>query len=158
MRTLTRLTQQLSHHNWAGELALRLAPVERTLLIRSRGRRSITGALGVPLLLLGVRGARSGLHRAVPLIHTEDEDGHLVLGSHGGRPKHPQWSYDLLCEPRATVTLDGITIPVHASLLTGRERDGRWPLVLDTWPPYETYTRRSGRELRMFLLRPDAHR
>ncbi|MHA6804520.1 nitroreductase/quinone reductase family protein [Salinifilum ghardaiensis] len=155
MRPLTRLARRLSHHRWAGELALRLAPAERALLLRSKGRRSITGALGIPLLLLHTSGARSGSPRAVPLIYTPHEGGYLVLGSHGGRADHPQWTFNLRCEPRAAVTLDGATFPVRAVLLTGHERSRSWPIALETWPPYETYTRLSGRELPVFHLRPD---
>lgn len=151
---LTRLTRRLSHHAWACELALRLTPVERLALRRTGGRYSISGWLGVPLCLLWTRGARTGRPHAVPVVFTRHEGGLLVLGSNGGREPHPQWTANLLRNPEAAVTVDDATTPVRARLVTGDERAALWPTVLDTWPPYRTYTRRSGRELRMFHLVP----
>lgn len=155
MRLLPRLTTRLSHHAWACRLALRLTGVERYLLRRTRGLRSISGLLGVQLCLLSTRGAQTGRRRDVPVIFTRCRDGYLVLGSNGARPHHPQWTSNLLHCERASIVVDGITAPVRARLLTDAERAERWPEALRTWPPYLTYTRRSGRELRMFLLSPE---
>lgn len=151
---LTALTRHLSHRKWACELALGLTGVERTALLRSDGRHSISGSLGAPLCLLWTRGARTGHWRSVPVIYTRHEDAYLVLGSNGGRTRHPQWTSNAIRDPRAAVTVDGVTTAVRAHLVTGEERAALWPTVLGTWPPYQTYTRRSGRELRMFRLSP----
>lgn len=150
-----RVIEQLSHRPWVCELALGLTAVERAGLRFTNGRRSISGFLGVPLCLLWTRGARTGRWRGVPLICTRYRDAHIVLGSNGGRPEHPQWTNNLRYGPRAAITLDGATAPVRARLLTGSERAALWPLAVQTWPPYETYARRSGRELRMFCLSPE---
>lgn len=155
MRMLTRLTRRLSHHAWACELALGLTAVERTALRTTGGRHSISGSLGVPLCLLWTRGARTGRWRGAPVICTPHEDALLVLGSNGGRPEHPHWTCNLLHDARASVTRDGSTAPVRARMLTGEERAALWPTALETWPPYGTCTRRSGRELRMFRLTPE---
>lgn len=155
MPVLAALTRHLSHRKWACELALALTGVERTALLRSAGRRSISGSLGAPLCLLWTRGARTRQWRSVPVIYTRHEDAYLVLGSNGGRPRHPQWTSNAIRDPRTAVTVDGATTAVRAHLVTGAERAALWPTVLDTWPPYQTCTRRSGRELRMFRLSPE---
>lgn len=151
---LTRLTRHLGHHAWACKLALRLTIVERIALQISNGRRSVSGSLGIPLCLLWTRGARTGHWHCAPVIYTRHESAFLVLGSNGGRPDHPQWTNNLLCDASAALTLDGVTTPVRARLLIGGERTALWPAALGTWPPYRTYTHRSGRELRMFRLAP----
>lgn len=137
------------------ELALKLTPVERRALRHTSGRHSLSGALGVPLLLLWTRGARTDRWRSVPVVYTRHGDSYLVLGSNGGHPDHPQWTANLLRDPRASITVGGNTIPVRARQVTGAERAALWPSALETWPPYRTYTRRSGRELRMFRLSLD---
>lgn len=152
---LTRLTRYLSHRAWACELALRLTSAERTALRSTDGRHSISGSLGVPLCLLWTRGARTGCWRSVPVIYTRHGDSYLVLGSNGGRPRHPQWTSNLLRDTSASITVSGTTVPVRARHVTGDERAALWPFALETWPPYRTYTRRSGRELRMFHLTPE---
>ncbi|NYH77346.1 deazaflavin-dependent oxidoreductase (nitroreductase family) [Actinopolyspora biskrensis] len=136
------------------ELALRLTPAERIALRSTGGRHSISGSLGVPLCLLWTRGARTGRWRSVPVICTRHGDSYLVLGSNGGRPRHPQWTTNLLRDTRAAITVGGTTAPVRARHVTGDEHAALWPSALETWPPYRTYTRRSGRELRMFHLSP----
>lgn len=50
------------------------------------------------------------------------------------------------------ITVSGEEFPVLATLLTGDERSRRLPAALENWPPYATCARRSGRELRLFLL------
>lgn len=157
MRMLTRLTRQLSHRAWACELALGLTAAERAALRITAGRCSISGSLGVPLCLLWTRGARTGRARSAPVIYTARGDALLVLGSNGGRPEHPHWTGNLLHDPRAAITRDGATTPVRARLLTGHERAALWPAALETWPPYGSCARRSGRELRMFRLTPEDH-
>ncbi|SDQ17162.1 nitroreductase/quinone reductase family protein [Actinopolyspora saharensis] len=137
------------------ELARKLTAVERRALRSTGGRHSLSGSLGVPLLLLWTRGARTGRWRSAPLVHTRLGDCYLVLGSNGGRPEHPQWTTNLLRNPRAWITVGGTTVPVHAHPVTGGERAALWPSALETWPPYRTYTHRSGRQLRMFRLTPD---
>ena len=155
MHLLHRLTTELSHKTWACELALALTAAERKVLTATRGRHSLSSALGVRLCLVWTRGARTRRWRSAPVICTRHDGGLLVLGSHGGRPTHPQWTNNLLRDSTAALTLGGTTTPARARLLTGSERAALWPKALGTWPPYETYERRSGRQLRMFLLSPE---
>jgi hypothetical protein len=45
---------------------------------------------------------------------------------------------------------------VKAHLLDADERAAIWPQLLKVWPNYDTYVERSGRELRVFRLEPQA--
>ena len=71
-----------------------------------------------------------------------------------GRQAHPAWSANLMANPEATLTIKGKKIPVTARMLQGEEREKIWPVLTSTWPAYDVYTDRSGRELRVFELTP----
>lgn len=106
----------------------------------------------IPTLVLFHVGARSGLPRSTPLACLPVEGGFLVVGSNFGLPQHPAWTANLLAAPQARVSYGGREFPVEARLLTGAEREAVWPDLLALWPVYAAYTRKSGRELRVFRL------
>ncbi|MGZ4651034.1 MAG: nitroreductase/quinone reductase family protein, partial [Kineosporiaceae bacterium] len=70
-------------------LIRRLTPLDRRLLVRSRGRYTVLGPVGVPLLLLTTTGAKSGLARTTPLVFTRDGDSLILVGSNFGQERHP---------------------------------------------------------------------
>ncbi len=60
----------------------------------SRGR--VMGRMGkAPILLLTVRGRKTGKRRTTPLLYTRDGDNLVVIASMGGAPKHPAWYLNL---------------------------------------------------------------
>ena len=109
-----------------------------------------------PGLLLTTTGRRSGLSRDTPLVYTTDDDAFVVVGSNYGRANHPDWSANLMAHPKAAVTIAGRRVDVVAELADRAQKERVWPLVLKVWPAYDTYAARSGRDLRVFILRPAA--
>lgn len=123
---------------------------------RLTGGRTFLMAALLPSLMLTTTGRLSGrTHRTPLLCHRETDGSYLVVASNFGRPQHPAWSHNLLAVPRATVTDTGRTVDVIATPLHGSERDTAWRRLVDIWPPYESYARRSGRQLRIFRLVPE---
>ena len=43
---------------------------------------------------------------------------------------------------------------MRAHLLSAQEKAELWPRLVKFWPNYDTYTERSGRDLRVFRLDP----
>jgi deazaflavin-dependent oxidoreductase (nitroreductase family) len=74
------------------------------------------------------------------------------VGSNYGRESHPAWTANLLAHPDTEITFRATTYPVHAHLLTAQEKVEVWPQLVEFWPAYDTYTERSGRDLRVFRL------
>ncbi len=112
------------------------------------------GRHGLPSLLLTTTGRRSGLPRTVPLLYVPDGARYVVIASNWGQQHHPAWSANLLAEPDATVSIHGHDVAVRARLADPAERDRLWPSITRTWPAYDTYVERSGRDIRVFLLEP----
>jgi deazaflavin-dependent oxidoreductase (nitroreductase family) len=122
------------------------------LVHRVTGGRRILGQGLVPTLVLTARGAKSGEPRTVPLACVPDGDVIYLVGSNFGRERHPAWTGNLLKHPRATVSFEGRTFDVEASLLGPDEKAAVWPTLRAVWPNYDVYTERSGRDLRVFRL------
>lgn len=154
MNAYTRLLQRLGHQRWFAALGRRLVPLDHAIQRLTRGRLTVVGRHGLPPMLLTTIGRRTGQKRTVPLIYAEHDGGFVVTASNWGRPHHPAWSGNLLAHPDATVAIAGRTFRVRARLVEGDERRELWALITRTWPAYDTYAARSGRDIRVFVLQP----
>jgi deazaflavin-dependent oxidoreductase (nitroreductase family) len=132
----------------------RLVPLDRWILLRTRGRRSALGPSGAPMLLLETTGRRSGLPRVTPLVFVRDGDSAVVVGSNFGRPRHPAWTCNLLAQPAAVVRAGGQDVPVLATLLEGDEAETAFRKIVELSRVYLTYRGRTDRTLRLFRLTP----
>lgn len=129
-------------------------PLDRFLHRVTGGRILSSGAL-LPSLVLTAVGRKTGIERQTPLACLPDGPaGWYVVGSNFGRPEHPAWTSNLMADPHATVSFRGETTRVVAHLLDEDEKAAVWPRLTGLWPTYDRYTDRSGRDLRVFLLRP----
>ena len=135
---------------------LLLPPVERVLARLSGGRVQLGGLL-VPSLVLHTVGARSGEPRETYLMYTPDGRGRgIVAGTAFAQERHPGWTYNLLANADAAITVRGRRMPVHANLIGDDERDEAWVRIEAQWPGYRGYERDAGRVVRLFRLQPVA--
>jgi deazaflavin-dependent oxidoreductase (nitroreductase family) len=136
----------------------RLLPRVDRAAHRLTGRRATVTELVVPVLMLETTARVSGRSRTTPLTYVEAGGGALaVAGSNFGKPSHPTWSDDLLADPAARVTRDGVTWPVRARLADEAERARLWPVFDRIWPVYRVYRERTAhRGIRVFILEPVA--
>ena len=129
-----------------------MTPIDRRVLIRSRGRFTVLGPIGAPLLLLTTTGAVSGLPRTTPLIYARDGETLLVVGSNFGQARHPAWSGNLLKTPSAVVTIGGIDVPATATLLEGADAEAGYAKLVELTRTYSEYASRTDRSIRVFRL------
>jgi deazaflavin-dependent oxidoreductase (nitroreductase family) len=141
-----------------------MPPLERMMVRLTKGRVQLSGLL-LPSLVLHSIGAKSGLERDVTLMYCPEPvpDGSggereqiLITGSNFARENHPAWTGNLLAHPDAAVSVHGVRIPVHATLVGDDEREAVWRTLEANWPGYRGYERSSGRILRIFRLVPTA--
>jgi deazaflavin-dependent oxidoreductase (nitroreductase family) len=139
---------------WLGP---RLLPTfEQLVKGLSGGRIQVSGLL-VHSLTLYSTGARSGEVRATELMYTPDGHGcAIVAGTSFARDRHPGWTYNLIANPDAIITVRDRRLAVRATLVPDAERDAAWALIEAQWPGYRAYERDSGRVVRLFRLRPVA--
>jgi deazaflavin-dependent oxidoreductase (nitroreductase family) len=140
-----------------GSWAIRkLMPLDRKVLMRTQGRRTVLGPLGAPMLLLETTGRKSGQPRVSPLLFAGDGSTAIVVGSNFGQEHHPAWTGNLLAEPRATIITGGETIPVTAELLDGDEAEAAYQEMVAVTAVYAAYRQRTDRSIRVFRLTPVA--
>jgi deazaflavin-dependent oxidoreductase (nitroreductase family) len=72
----------------------------------------------------------------------------------GGAPKHPAWYWNLKANQEARVQIKDRTLRVRAEEAEGEEKRRLWRRVVEMYPPYESYQRRTEREIPVVVLRP----
>jgi deazaflavin-dependent oxidoreductase (nitroreductase family) len=107
---------------------------------------------GAKVLLLTTTGRSSGEQRTTPLIHGVDGDRWIVIASKGGAPEHPDWYLNLQAEPHVTIQVQADEIPAVASTAEGDERSRLWAAMLERWPAYDEYQRKTDREIPVVVL------
>lgn len=133
-----------------------LMPLDRKLLIRSNGKRTLLGPVGAPTMLLETTGRKSGQIRVSPLLFAHDGDTVIVVGSNFGQEHHPAWTGNLLAAPSAVAVVRGRRIPVTATLLAGDEGEAAYALMAEVAAAYSVYRTRTDREIRVFRLTPSS--
>jgi deazaflavin-dependent oxidoreductase (nitroreductase family) len=134
-----------------------LTPLMRghAILYRATGGRVGQRIPGLPpTLLLDHLGAKSQVKRTTPLLYALDGENIVIVASKGGFPSNPAWYYNLLAHPDTTVQIGGERRPVHARVASAEERTRLWPLVVSVYGRYESYQRRTQRQIPLFVLEP----
>ncbi len=111
-----------------------------------------------PLLLLTHAGARSGTRRTNPLAYFRDGGDYVVVASKGGAPTNPDWYYNLLANPKASIEIgaDGrvVELEVTARPADPQERDRLWSMITEANPAFKEYEGRTARTLPVLVLTP----
>ena len=106
---------------------------------------------GVPLLLLTTTGARSGQRRTTPVGYLPDGDRLIIFATRGGSPSNPDWYYNLLAHPEATVEVGTETFDV-AVVIAGEERDRLYARQVEQAPVFAEYQTRTTRIIPVIAL------
>jgi len=124
---------------------------------RSGGREGATLMdTGLPVVILTMRGHRSGKIRKVPVMRVEHGGEYVVVASKGGDPKHPSWYYNLAARPDQVRLQDGPRVfdVTLRELPEGDERAAWWDRAVAAYPPYAEYQERAGRLIPLFVATP----
>jgi deazaflavin-dependent oxidoreductase (nitroreductase family) len=151
---IDKTLQAFAQTRLGGKLFITVFPeIDRRLMPLTRGRMS-TG-LGQPVVLLHVRGAKSGAERTVPLLATKQDDLVVLIASKAGAAKHPAWFHNVKANPDVEVTLRNERVPMHATIAEGEERERLWAMAVDNYSGYARYQTRAGdRTIPVVALRP----
>ena len=120
---------------------------------RSGGRIGGKAIGGAPVLLLTVKGRRTGVPRTTPVSWFDHEGGYLVVGSGGASPGDPQWFRNLRRAATAEIEVGRQRHSVTVRELEGAERARVWRDVVTTRvPAFARYPARAGRDIPLALL------
>lgn len=122
--------------------------------VSARGTTEGVLIQGRPVVVVSMRGARTGALRKVPLMRVEHAGRYALVGSQGGSPKDPLWVHNLRAHPDVTLQDGGRSADYRARELSGADREEWWRRAVDAFPPYADYQRKTDRVIPVFLLEP----
>jgi F420H(2)-dependent quinone reductase len=113
---------------------------------------------GAPVALVDSVGRKSGKRRTHPLVCTEDGENLVVIASKGGVNRHPAWYHNLMANPETKANWYGDVRQVRAREAEGAERERLWAQMVENYPTYESYQRRTDRRIPVIVLEPVVER
>jgi deazaflavin-dependent oxidoreductase (nitroreductase family) len=120
--------------------------------IETDGEEGYTWREGAPILLLTVKGRKSGTDYTTPLIFGEDGGNHVLVASQGGTPEHPDWYLNLVEQPEVGVQVKADKFRARARSAEGEERDRLWRQMNEIWPHYDEYQAKTDRVIPVVVL------
>lgn len=136
-----------------GELLAKISGAHSWLYDKSRGW---VGArlVGMDILLLHSRGAKTGIRRTAPLPYFRTEAGIVVVASNAAQPSHPAWYYNVRAEPEVELQLKRERFAARARVLGGEERRSAWAAIVAVQPRYAHYQALTEREIPLIAFEP----
>ena len=109
---------------------------------------------GSPVMLVTMKGARTGKHRTIPLMHVPYRDGVIIVASAAGAPKNPVWYHNLVKHPDIAVQYRDKTMNLRARQLEEVEKAVVWPVCVERYKEYDNYQKRTDRKIPVFVCEP----
>ncbi|MFI0979862.1 nitroreductase family deazaflavin-dependent oxidoreductase [Streptomyces sp. NPDC021093] len=122
-------------------------------LYESSGGTEGTTIEGVPCLLLDYEGRRSGTLRRTVLIYGRDGDDYLIVASKGGADQHPLWYLNLQENPEVKLRVETERFAARAETLSAEEKARVWPGLVELFPQYADYQKKTERDIPVMRLR-----
>ena len=130
--------------------------IDPFLMRVTNGRFSSFGR--APILLLAVRGRKSGELRTTPLLYYTEGDDVILVASNFGREAHPAWYHNALAASHVTLTSGGRSGHYRASEVTDEEERHRLFLGFErltrVYTNYVGLAESYGRRIRVLRFTP----
>lgn len=105
-------------------------------------------------LLLRYRGRKSGRTMITPLSYGSIGGEIVVVGSKGGSPTHPHWYLNVTADTRVDFQIATQAFRATWREPTGPERDKVWAYMVDCYPFYGEYQKKTDRQIPLVLMTP----
>lgn len=122
--------------------------------ILEKGTTEAVKGNGLPIVLLTLRGARSGKLRYTPVMRVEHNGSYAVVGSKGASATHPAWYYNIKAHPEVSLQDGTETKRCFAREVEGDERAEWWQRAVAAYPDYDVMQNMTDRTLPVFVLDP----
>ncbi|WP_119066649.1 nitroreductase family deazaflavin-dependent oxidoreductase [Rubrobacter indicoceani] len=118
----------------------------------SRGRIG-SRMVGSPVLILLTTGRKSGQRRETPLLYLPDGEDFAIVASNGGTARAPAWYLNLKADPEVEVLVGGERLAAVAEEVHGDKKRRLWAGLVEMYPTYTDYRRKTEREIPVVFLR-----
>jgi len=110
---------------------------------------------GLPVILVTMRGAKSGKIRKIALLRVEHGGEYALVASRGGAPQHPGWYHNLVKNPTEVRLQDGPEpFDVTVREVDGAERATWWERAVAVFPGYARYQAKTDRLIPVLVASP----
>lgn len=110
---------------------------------------------GIPVIIVTMRGAKSGSVRKIALMRVEFEGSYALVASKGGAPDNPDWYHNLLAHPTEVLVQDGPEpFRVTVRQVDGAERELWWTRSVAVFPTYDEYQTKTERRIPVLVAEP----
>lgn len=109
---------------------------------------------GVYTLLLTTTGRKSGRPFTTPLIYRQYGGDYVVVASKGGADQNPDWYRNIEANAEVEIQVEGDVMASTARSAEGEERERLWVMMAEVWPDYDSYARKTGREIPVVVITP----
>jgi deazaflavin-dependent oxidoreductase (nitroreductase family) len=120
----------------------------------SSGGTEGTTLRDLPVVIMTMKGARSGKLRKVPVMRVEHDGVYAAVASLGGAPKHPVWYHNLVANPHIELQDGPDKREMVAREVTGDEKATWWARAVEAYPDYADYQKKTDRQIPVFVLEP----
>jgi deazaflavin-dependent oxidoreductase (nitroreductase family) len=127
---------------------------DQTEKILSTGTTEGVHVADRPIVMVTIRGAKSGKLRYTPVMRVEHDGRYAMFASKGGAPEHPAWYHNLVANPHVELQDGTVTKEYDVRELSGEERAEWWDRGVEAYPPYAEYQTKTDRLIPVFLLEP----
>lgn len=127
---------------------------EQVERIRRTGTTEGIEVQGAPVVMMTLRGAKSGKVRYTPVMRVEHDGHYAVVASKGGAPEHPVWYHNIVAHPEFELQDGTVTRTYVAREVSGDERARWWERAVAAYPPYADYQEKTDRSIPVFVLDP----
>ncbi|MAI78761.1 MAG: nitroreductase family deazaflavin-dependent oxidoreductase [Deltaproteobacteria bacterium] len=118
------------------------------------GGRILGTLTGRPVMLVTMKGAKSGKDRTIPLMYVPYKEGVIVVASQGGAPKTPIWFKNIEKNPDVVVQYKKKKMNLRARRVDDTEKAAVWPTCVAHYPEYDDYQKRTDRNIPVFVCEP----
>ncbi|HEY0814072.1 MAG TPA: nitroreductase family deazaflavin-dependent oxidoreductase [Pseudonocardia sp.] len=127
---------------------------DQTQKIFETGTTESVDIKGRPVVLVTMRGVKSGKLRKVPLMRVEHDGVYAIVASKGGAPTNPVWYANVKGEPHVELQDGTVTKDYTAREVTGEEKAIWWKRAVATYADYADYQQKTDRPIPVFVLEP----
>ena len=110
---------------------------------------------GLPCIIVTHIGNKTSAIRKIALMRVKVDEGYVLIGSYGGRPKHPQWVHNLRANAEVEIRDETKVFKMRVrEVVDDPERQRLWDAGVVAYPTYEDYQKKAPRKIPVFLAKP----
>ena len=109
---------------------------------------------GIPIIIVTMRGAKSGKVRKIGLMRVEHDGSYALVASKGGDPAHPAWYHNITADPNVMIQDGPEPLPYVVREVDGDEREIWWQRGAEVYPPYLEYAANTDRVIPVLVASP----